>query len=67
MSKVYTFDALNRIHQNGKNALSAFASGDELKMMLMGVKRFTKIEALNTVELRRKIAKKVVEEGEYCF
>ena len=67
MSKVYTFDALNRIHQNGKNALASFATGDELKMMLMGVKRFTKIDTLNTVELRNKIAEKVTAEGEYCF
>lgn len=67
MSKVYTFDALNRIHQNGKNALAGFATGDELKMMLMGLKRFTKIDPLNTIELRNKIADKVVEAGEYCF
>ena len=67
MSKVYTFDAVSRIHQNGKNALAAFASGDNLKMMLMGIKRFTKIEALNTVALRNKIAEKVTAEGEYCF
>lgn len=67
MTQLYTYDAMNRINKNGKDALAGFAEGDELKMMLMGLKRFTKIDPLNTVELRRKIADKVVEEGGYCF
>lgn len=65
MAKLYTFDALARIHQNGKNALSGFAKGDELKMMLMGLKRFTKIDIVNTVDLRRQIAKAVIEQKGY--
>ncbi len=67
MSKVYTYDAMNRIHHNAKVALAAFATGDNLRAMLLGVKRFTKMEAQNTVELRRKIAKKVIEDGQYTF
>lgn len=67
MTQLYTYDAMSRINKNGKDALAGFAEGDELKMMLMGLKRFTKIDPLNTVELRRKIADKVVAEGGYCF
>ena len=67
MAKIYTYDAMHRIHTNGKNALAAFAEGDELRMMLLGLKRFTKIDALNTVAFRRALSDKLVEEGEYCF
>jgi hypothetical protein len=37
------------------SAGESFASGDELKMMQMGLKRFTKQEALNTTLLRREL------------
>jgi len=67
MAKLYTYDAMQKININGKNALASFAEGDELRMMLLGLKRFTKIDVLNTVELRRKIADKVVADGEYSF
>ena len=44
-----------------------FADGDELKMMLMGLKRFTKHEAFNPKEARQRIAIKLIEKNEYCF
>jgi len=36
-------------------------------MMKLGLKRFTKHSGLNSVKLRREIAKKVIEENKYCF
>jgi alkylation response protein AidB-like acyl-CoA dehydrogenase len=48
--KCFFFDALDRINSNGKQALVAFADGDELRMMQMGLKRFTKYENVNTKE-----------------
>ncbi|MFZ5551619.1 MAG: acyl-CoA dehydrogenase family protein, partial [Bacteroidota bacterium] len=65
--KVYINDAADRIHKNGKEALNAFAEGDEQRMMLMGVKRFTKTDSLNTKDARRKIAEMLVGEGKYCL
>jgi alkylation response protein AidB-like acyl-CoA dehydrogenase len=44
-----------KIGFSGRQALQSFASGDELKMMLMGLKRFTKQEPLNTTALRREL------------
>ncbi|MFZ5554081.1 MAG: acyl-CoA dehydrogenase, partial [Bacteroidota bacterium] len=65
--KVYINDAADRIHKNGKEALNAFAEGDEQRMMLMGIKRFTKTDSLNTKDARRKIADLLISEGKYCL
>ncbi len=65
--KVFINDAADRINKNGKDAISSFAQGDELRMMLMGLKRFTKTEIYNVKEGRRKIAAKVIAENKYCF
>ena len=64
---VYLYDSAEKLSKYGKNALISFAEGDELKMMLMGLKRFTKYEVINTKELRRNVANKLIEENKYCF
>jgi alkylation response protein AidB-like acyl-CoA dehydrogenase len=67
MLSVFINDATDRIRVAGKNAAAGFAEGDELKMILLGIKRFTKYPAVNTKEARRKIADQLIEAGEYCF
>ncbi len=67
MARVYIFDAAQRIHTAGRNALNAFADGDEKRMMMMGLKRFTKTEDFNTTEARRNIAARLIEANKYCF
>lgn len=67
MVKCYFFDALDRINVAGKSALAAFATGDEQRMMMMGLKRFTKYEMINTKEVRRAVADKLIAENGYCF
>lgn len=67
IARVYLFDAAQRIHNAGRNALNAFAEGDERRMMLMGLKRFTKTEEYNTTAARRTIAAKLIEANKYCF
>lgn len=67
MTRVYINDALNRINNFGKNAIASFAEGDELKMLTLGIKRFTKFDPINTVKLRREIADKLIEANTYCF
>jgi hypothetical protein len=66
-TRVFINDAADRINHAGKNAINSFADGDEQRMMLMGLKRFTKTENLNTKEARRKIAARVIEKKGYCF
>jgi alkylation response protein AidB-like acyl-CoA dehydrogenase len=67
MMRSFIFSAAEKINQAGKEALISFAEGDELKMMLMGLKRFTKVEPFNIKESRRKIAEKMIAENSYCF
>lgn len=67
MVKCFFFDAMDRINTNGRQALVAFASGDELRMMLMGLKRYTKYEIINTKDIRRKVADKLIAENNYAF
>jgi len=60
IAKCFLSDALERINLNGKHAITAFAEGDELRMMLLGLKRFTKYEPINTTAIRREVANYVI-------
>jgi len=68
MVKVYLYDAADRIHKWGKDAINAFMEdGDEQRALFMGIKRFTKHQPLNAKNLRQELAKELIEAGEYCF
>ena len=57
----------NNIWINGKEALNSFAEGDELKMLLIGLKRFTKQDPFNAKAARQIVAQKIIAENKYCF
>ncbi len=63
--RVYLYDAADRINKYGKDAVNSFADGDEQRMMLLGLKRFTKAEPFNTKDARRNIANKLLGENKY--
>ena len=68
MARLYLYHAVDLINQRAKEGIVSFAEGDEQRMMLMGIKRFTKYENQpNVVELRNTIAEKVIEENKYPF
>ena len=68
MSKLYLYRATDIIAQKGKEAIVSFAEGDEQRMMLMGLKRFTKYtNNPNVVALRTQIADKVASDNGYTF
>ena len=67
MLHVYMNDAVDSIAKNGKEAINSFAEGDEQKMMLLGLKRFTKTAPFNSKEARRTVAAKLIEDGKYSF
>ncbi|KAA1248035.1 acyl-CoA dehydrogenase family protein [Aquimarina sp. RZ0] len=68
MSQLYLYNAVDIVIKKGKEAVVSFAQGDEQRMMLMGLKRFTKYtNQPNVVALRTKIADKVAAENGYCF
>jgi alkylation response protein AidB-like acyl-CoA dehydrogenase len=67
MMRVFITDAADRMNKNGKEAINGFAQGDEQRMMLLGLKRFTKTEPFNTKDARRNVAAVLVDANKYCF
>jgi len=67
MMRCYLNDANDRVNKAGKEAINAFAGGDEQRMMLLGLKRFTKTEPFNSKDARRRIADKLIEENKYAW
>ncbi len=65
MMHCYLNDATDAVNKAGKEAINAFATGDEQRMMLLGLKRFTKTAPFNSKEARRRIADKLIAENKY--
>ncbi|WP_439488587.1 acyl-CoA dehydrogenase family protein [Algoriphagus sp.] len=67
MTQIYLSEAVDKTNTAAKEAIGSFTKGDEQKVMLMGLKRFTKSELYNTKELRRQIADYMIDQGKYPF
>jgi hypothetical protein len=68
MAQLYLYNAVDIIDTKAKMSIISFAEGDEQRMMLMGLKRFTKYQNMpNIVGLRNTIAEKVTAENKYPF
>lgn len=68
MAQLYLYHAVDIINTKGKEGIASFTEGDEQRMMLMGLRRFTKYTNMpNVVALRETIAAKLVAENAYCF
>ncbi|GAB2618407.1 acyl-CoA dehydrogenase family protein [Belliella aquatica] len=67
MSQVYLSTAVDKINAAAKEAIGSFTKGDEQKVMLMGLKRFTKMDLVDTRTLRREIADYMIAKGKYPF
>jgi hypothetical protein len=65
--QTYVYSVADKINVAGKDALVGFSEGDELKMMMIGMKRFTKVEPFNCKEARRRVADACLEKNDYCF
>ncbi|MBS1947338.1 MAG: hypothetical protein JST47_06185 [Bacteroidetes bacterium] len=63
--RAYLYDAADYINKFGKDAINAFAEGDEQRMMLLGLKRFTKTDPFNNKDAKRRIANKLITENKY--
>ncbi len=64
---VYLHEAVDKIHHAGKEVIMGFAKGDELNVLLLGLKRFTKISPKNLIEARRVIAQAAIAKNGYIF
>ena len=67
MADIYIYTTVDKVSVAAKEALNSFGEGDELNMMLMGLRRFTKTKPFNIKEARQKIAKELIEQNKYCF
>ena len=64
---IYLNRAVEKTNNAGRSAITSFAEGDELRVMLMGLKRFTKIEPINLKDARRRIADELIAKNDYTF
>ena len=62
---VFIFDVAYKINKIGIDTVNYFAEGDEKQGMLMGMKRFTKVNPVNTVTARKRVAAKIIEDNKY--
>jgi alkylation response protein AidB-like acyl-CoA dehydrogenase len=68
MAKLKLFEAVAIVTDRGKEAIAYIAEGDEQRIMLMGLKRFTKyVNTPNPIVLKQQIAKQVIAQNKYCF
>jgi alkylation response protein AidB-like acyl-CoA dehydrogenase len=67
IAKIYLNDAADKVNIAGKNAINAMTGGDMQRMMLMGLKRFTKVNPYNTKDARRRLAAYLIESNQYPF
>jgi hypothetical protein len=67
IARTWLYDTADRVNKSGRDAVNAFAEGDEQRMMLLGVKRFTKADSFNTKDARRRIADKLISDNRYTL
>ena len=67
MVQTYIYDVADKINKSGRDAINSFSEGDEQRMMLLGIKRFTKVAPFNVKEARQAIAQKLISENKYMF
>jgi alkylation response protein AidB-like acyl-CoA dehydrogenase len=63
--RTFLYDSADKIEKYGKDAINAFADGDEQRMLLLGLKRFCKANPFNSKEAKRNIADKLIAMGKY--
>lgn len=67
MTQIYLYEAVQKVNNAGNEAIASFTQGDEMKVMLMGMKRFTKMDPVNTKLLRREVAEFMIEKNEFPY
>jgi alkylation response protein AidB-like acyl-CoA dehydrogenase len=65
IARTFIYDAADLIHKSGKDAINGFAEGDEQRIMLLGLKRFAKVDPFNSKEAKRRIAAKLIADNKY--
>ena len=67
MTRVFCNDAVERIETSAKNTLSGMSEGDELRTLLAALRRFTKLQPMNTIAARQRIADDMIAANRYVY
>src|SRR5580704_14332281 len=67
MTRVYLSQAMEKVESAAKKVIAAVADGDVLRTQLAILRRLSKYEPFNTIELRQQIAQKMIERGKYTL
>jgi len=67
MTRVYLTQAFEKVESAARKVIAAVAEGDMLRTQLAILRRLSKHEPFNTIELRQLIAQRVIERGKYTL
>ncbi len=67
MTRVFCNDAVQRIEARAKNTLAGMAEGDELRTLLAALRRFTKLQPMNTIVARQRIADDLIAANKWIY
>src|SRR5215470_11276442 len=67
MTRVFCNDAVERIEARAKNTLAGMSEGDELRTLLAALRRFTKLQPMNTIAARQRIADDMIAANRYVY
>src|SRR5437868_4257807 len=67
MTRVYLSLSMEKIESAARRIIAAVADGDMLRTQLAILRRLSKHDPFNVIELRQQIAQKVIERGKYAL
>lgn len=68
LAQLQLFSSVEKIKTNGLSGIVSFTEGDEQRMMLSGLRRFTRYnEYPNVVKLKTEVAEFLIKENKYVF
>jgi alkylation response protein AidB-like acyl-CoA dehydrogenase len=67
MTRVFCNDAVGRIESKAKNTLAGMSEGDELRTLLAALRRFTKLQPMNTIAARQRIADDMIAANKWIY
>ena len=64
---VFVFDAASSIRKFGLDTIYSFTFGDMKDLLVKGIEYYTRVDAVNVRDARRRIADLLISENRYCF
>ncbi|HXS01598.1 MAG TPA: acyl-CoA dehydrogenase family protein [Pyrinomonadaceae bacterium] len=67
MTRVFCNDAVGRIESKAKSTLAGMSEGDELRTLLAALRRFTKLQPMNAIVARQRIADDLIAANKWIY